>query len=77
MGYILDHEKKNPEITEIARIKSHIKALGILHGYNIDENPIWMDKINKVGKKRDLTIQGRVLVIKILLLSKTDFEIEF
>ena len=60
----------------IALTKSHIKTLGILHDYNIDENAIWMDKINKIKtcnqiwKKRDLTIKGRVLVIKSLLLSQ-------
>ena len=80
--YIGPWKNKNPEFMEIAWTKSHIKTLGILHGYNIHENAIWMVKINKIKtciqiwKKRDLTIKGRVLVIKSLLLSQIGFEIE-
>ena len=59
-----------------------MKTLGILHGYAIDENAVWMDKLNKIKsciqiwKKRDLTLKGRVLVIKSLSISQIGFEID-
>lgn len=68
---------KKTEFKEIKWTKTHIKTLGIMHGYDIDENTLWMDKINKiknciqVWKKRDLTLKGRVLIIKSLLISQS------
>lgn len=80
--YIGPWKDKKPEFKEIKWTKTHIKTLGIMHGYDIDENTLWMDKINKiknciqVWKKRDLTLKGRVLIIKSLLISQIGFEIE-
>ena len=59
--------------------KDNVKTLGIHHGYNIDETAIWLEKINKmkncikIWKSRDLTLIGKVLVIKTLLLSQIGF----
>ena len=49
---------------------------------DIDENTVWLEKINKiksciqVWKKRDLTLKGRSLIIKTLLISQTWFKVE-
>lgn len=73
---------KEPDYKEIKWTKQYIKTLGIMHGYEIDENELWMEKINKiknciqVWKNRDLTFRGKVLIIKTLLISQIGFEIE-
>jgi hypothetical protein len=47
-----------------------VKALGVFHGYAIDLEMIWLEKINKikssmeVWKSRDLTYFGKTLIIK-------------
>ena len=70
---------KTPEFTAIKWTKNNVKTLGIHHGYNIDEDAIWLEKINKmkkcikVWKSRNLTLVGKVLVIKTLLLSQIGF----
>ena len=72
-------KNKAPEFTEIKWTKNNVKTLGIHHGYNIDIDAIWLEKINKVKncikvwKSRDLTLTGKVLVIKTLLLSQIGF----
>ena len=73
---------KEPEYKEIKWTKQYIKTLGIMHGYEIDENELWMEKINKiknciqVWKNRDLTFKGKILIIKTLLISQIGFETE-
>ena len=58
------------------------KTLGINHGYHIPEQEVWMEKIKKmknciqVSKSRDLTLKGKVLIIKTFLISQMNFEIE-
>ena len=75
-------DKKNPKFKKIKWTNQPVKALGVLHGYNIDTDTIWLEKIQKikscleVWKSRDLTYQGKVLLIKSLILSKIGFEIE-
>ena len=70
---------KTPEFKEIKWTKNNVKTFGIHHGYNIDEAALWLEKINKikncikVWKSRDLTLIGKVLVIKTLLLSQIGF----
>ena len=77
--YIGPWKNKSPEFKDIQWTKDNVKTLGIHHGYNIDENTIWLEKINKmkncikVWKSRDLTFIGKVLVIKTLLLSQIGF----
>ena len=72
-------KNKIPEFNEISWTNTNIKTLGIHHGYEIDNEAIWLDKINKiknciqVWKSRDLTYKGKVLVIKTLLLSQVGF----
>ena len=41
-------KNKTPEFNKIKWTKTHVKTLGIVHGYDIDENIIWMEKINKI-----------------------------
>ena len=56
-----------------------LKTLGIKHGYDIDENEILMEKVNKiknciqVWKTRDLSYTGKVLIIKTLIASKIGY----
>ena len=72
-------KNKAPEFTEIKWTKNNVKILGIHHGYNVDIDAIWLEKIYeiknciKVWKSRDLTLTGKVLVIKTLLLSQIGF----
>ena len=72
-------KNKIPEFNEISWTNTNIKTLGIHHGYEIDNEAIWLDKINKIKnciqawKSRDLTYKGKVLVIKTLLLSQVGF----
>ena len=41
-------KNKTPEFTEIKWTKNNVKTLCIHHGYNIDEDAIWLEKINKI-----------------------------
>ena len=77
--YLGQWKNKLPEFKEIQWTRDNVKTLGIHHGYNIDENAVWLEKINKmkncikIWKSRDLTLTGKVLVIKTLLLSQIGF----
>ena len=77
--YVGQWKNKLPEFKEIQWTRDNVKTLGIHHGYNIDENAVWLEKINKmkncikIWKSRDLTLTGKVLVIKTLLLSQIGF----
>jgi hypothetical protein len=59
-----------------------VKALGVFHGYAIDLEMIWLEKINKikscmeVWKSRDLTYFGKFLIIQSFVLSVIGYEIE-
>ena len=63
-------------------VKKPIKALGVLHVYNVDIDSIWLEKIKKikscmeVWKSRDLTYEGNILILKSLVLSLIGYEIE-
>jgi hypothetical protein len=56
--------------------------LGVFHGYAIDLEMIWLEKINKikscmeVWKSRDLAYFGKFLIIKSFVLSVIGHEIE-
>ena len=60
--------------------KNSVKALGVYFGYNKKEmeNKNWTDKIEKTKSSlrcwnihvRDLSLQGRILIIKTMALSK-------
>ena len=39
-------KEKTPTFHDISWTKSHVKTLGVCHGYRIDNNAIWLDKIN-------------------------------
>ena len=80
--FIGKSKKKIPTFNEINWTKTHVKTLGVCHGYEIENNAIWLDKINKiknclqVWKSRDLTYKGKILVLKTFVLSKINFELE-
>ena len=69
---------RNDKLGEIKWENSSIKALGIHFGYNKHEleEKNWLEKIESIKKClkfwncRDLSIQGRVLIIKTLALAK-------
>jgi exonuclease III len=71
-----------PTFTEIIWTKDYVKTLGICHGYNINDDDIWRSKITKiksclqVWKCRNLSLYGRVLIIKTFVFSAINFEIE-
>ena len=80
--YIGGWRNKRPKFNEIKWTNKPVKALGVLHGYAVDLDKIWLDKINKikscieVWKSRDLTYSGKVLIIKSFVLSVIGYEIE-
>ena len=80
--YIGPWKGKSPEFKEISWTKNSIKTLGVFHGYNIDEHAIWMEKITKiknciqVWKTRDLTLRGKILIIKTFVITQIGFQAE-
>ena len=44
--YLGAWKNKNPQFKEITWTKTNVKTLGINHGYEVDENEIWIKKIN-------------------------------
>ena len=77
--YLGAWKNKTPQFKEITWTKTNVKTLGINHGYEVDENEIWMEKINKIKnciqiwKSRNLSYVGKVLIIKSLLASQIGF----
>ena len=73
---------KTPNFKKIQWIKTNIKTLGVNHGYGIDTNAIWLEKIEKiknslhVWKTRNLTFKGKTLIIKNLIIPIIGYEIE-
>ena len=68
--FIGKSKKKTPTFHDISWTKTHVKTLGVCHGYQIDNNAIWLEKINKIKnclqiwKTRDLTLYRENLNIK-------------
>jgi hypothetical protein len=58
------------------------KNFGVHHGYNVDNDKIWKDIIDRmencmqVWKSRKLSYKGKTIIVKNLLLSYCGFEIE-
>ena len=77
--YLGAWRNKIPLFKEITWTKTNVKTLGINHGYEVDENEIWMEKVNKIKsciqiwKSRNLSYVGKVLIIKTLLASQIGF----
>jgi hypothetical protein len=73
--YLGKWRNKNPRFKNIKWSTKPVKALGVFHGYAIDLEMIWLEKINKikscmeVWKSRDLTYFGKILIIKSFVLS--------
>ena len=80
--YLGKWRNKNPRFKNIKWSTKPVKALGVFHGYAIDLEMIWLEKINKikscmeVWKSRDLTYFGKILIIKSFVLSVIGYEIE-
>ena len=70
------------KFNEISWIKENVKSLGILHGYNVDNDNIWKDIIDRmkncvqVWKSRKRTYRSKTIIVKNLLISYCGFEIE-
>ena len=68
--YLGAWKNKIPLFKEITWTKTNVKTLGINHGYEVDENEIWMEKVNKIKsciqiwKSRNFSYVGKVLIIK-------------
>jgi hypothetical protein len=73
---------KKPKFNKISWIKENVKTLGVHHGYNVDNDKIWKDIIDRmkncmqVWKSRKLSYKGKTIIVKNLLLSYCGFEIE-
>ena len=80
--YIGPWKTKEPEFKEISWTDTYVKTLGINHGYHIPEQEVWMEKIKKmknciqIWKSRDLTLKGKILIIKTFLISQINYELE-
>jgi hypothetical protein len=80
--YLGKWRNKNPRFKNIKWSTKPVKALEVFHGYAIDLEMIWLEKINKikssmeVWKSRDLTYFGKTLIIKSFVLSVIGYEIE-
>ena len=75
-------KNKFPTFKDIKWTKSSVKTLGVYHGYNIDEDALWLNKIDQiktslnVWKRRNVTFQGKTLIIKSYIVSSILFEME-
>ena len=75
-------KEKNPSFNDINWTRDFVKTLGICHSYNINSDQIWRDKIQKiksclqVWKSRNLTLNGKALIIETFVHSLIYFEIE-
>ena len=73
---------RKPKFYKISGIKENVKTLGVHHGYNVDNDKIWKDIIDRmkncvhVWKSRKLSYKGKTIIVKNLLLSYCGFEIE-
>ena len=80
--YLGKWRNKNQRFKNIKWSTKPVKAFGVFHGYAIDLEMIWLEKINKikscmeVWKSRDLTYFGKFLIIKSFVLSVIGYEIE-
>ena len=80
--YIGPWKTKEPEFKEISWTDKYVKTLDIYHGYYIKEQETWMENITKiknciqVWKSSDLTLKGKVLIIKTFLISQIVFQLE-
>ena len=63
---------------QIKWTSTYVKTLGVHHGYNIDLDDIWRNKINKIKSwnSRDLTVHGNVLLIKAYVHSANSYELK-
>ena len=73
---------KIPHFNEISWTKDNMKTLGISHGFNVDTKAIYASLIKKITNclntwgSRNLTLKGKVLVIKTYVISKLLYEAE-
>jgi len=73
---------KNPEYKEIKWTITNVNTLGVYHGNSINKDNIWRDKINRIKcalhvlKSRNLTIEGKLLLLKTFVFSIITFELE-
>jgi hypothetical protein len=73
---------RKPTFNKISWIKENVKTLGVHHGYNVHNDKIWKDIIDRmknciqVWKSRTLSYKGKTIIVKNLLLSYCGFEIE-
>ena len=60
-------KNKTPKFKQIKWSKDPVKALGVIHGHNVNIDALWLEKKIKscleVWKTRDLTYQGKVLIL--------------
>lgn len=78
--YIGRWKNKEPEYKGISWTKGNVKTLGVHHGYNIDDDRIWREKINKihscieVWKSRDLLFRGSTFIVKSCIISIIEYK---
>ena len=75
-------KNKTPKFKQIKWSMDPVKALGVIHGHNVNIDALWLEKNKKiiscleVQKTRDLTNQGKVLILITCIISQINFEIE-
>ena len=80
--YIGNARHRKPKFNKISWIKENVKTLGVHHGYNVDNDKIWKDIIDRmkncvqIWKSRKLSHKGKAIIVNNLLISYSGFEIE-
>ena len=80
--YLGRWKNKTPKFKQIKWSKDPVKALGVIHGHNVNIDALCLEKNKKikscleVWKTRDLAYQGKVLILKTCIISQIHFEIE-
>jgi hypothetical protein len=75
-------KNQTPKFKQIKWSKDPVKALGVIHGHNVNIDALCLEKNKKikscleVWKTRDLAYQGKVLILKTCIISQIHFEIE-
>ena len=73
---------KPPRFTKLSWVRDNINTIGVYHVYNIDPDTVWKTLINKmksctqIWKTNKITVKGKTLIVKNILVSELGYEIE-
>ena len=82
MGYVSGgYEVNVRDLQKMSWVTDNIKTLGLFHDHNINTDTAWKTVIHKMKNctqiwKNKLTVKGKTLIVKNLLVSELGYEIE-